>query len=609
MYCRTDGSLKNHSRQSDREEALNGETSVRRLAIDLGGTGTASESNSYHVMASEPKSGEDQTDDQEEEKTYNILVIGPSQSGKSTLIAAIGQHFFPGSKIDYKHIGDGNLSRTKEVRAVELVSHFPSYELIDTSSRSSKKPILSDQHRSKGARVNIAEIRREPDFRKYKQRLNQYDNNEVHQVPPTSKKRYRFRIFDTPGLEDTDGEDVKNVANILEAVSKAGEIHLVLVTVSLGSHLSPGLQTALKDYRNILSDMRGLIAFVHTNLDYTSMHAENTEFNEKLTTRRRVLDKIMGREVPYFVINSDLKEDRPVCVYLRNNTIRDMLSLAQLNVPVSVHQMQIVKTEHMQTVDGHAISYCKLHLKEFERKTLELLSRSAARQAQSDMIKLKEAAGYAPRIAQHRYDIREAEARLAHLDTSDLEFLDEKTIRQGWDVLDLFGGPGSIEFSVSNLEYQIDVIHERMSGYTREYVHGGEGHNFWSTKITRGKWGDGDYHAKLYAWRRTKYQREIGLLKRILLSQRDTLQSLVDRIAMLKASSTVEEDAETKEQRLQIEADQSKFLETISRLERKALHLNFFKAVAEAGVYEGNQEECSKKVADFYAGYIPAEGE
>ncbi|KAF9582620.1 hypothetical protein BGW38_010961 [Lunasporangiospora selenospora] len=550
---------------------------------------------------------------QDEENTYNILVIGPSQSGKSTMIAAIGQYLSLGTEIDFRYIGDGNLSCTKDVRVVEHVSHIPGLVLVNTDTTSllsDKLDNLSfgDQEKPKESRVDISKILGERDYRKYKKRLNDDDNIEVRQLPPTSKKRYRFRIFDTPGLEDTDGEDVKNVANILEAVSKAGEIHLVLVTVSFGSHLSPGLQTALKDYRNIFSDMRGLIAFVHTNLDYTSMHAENTMFSKKLATRKRVLDEIMGREVPYFVINSDLFEDRPVCLYLRQDTIRNMLSLARLNIPVPAKHMQLVKTKQMQTVDGHAISHCQLNLKELERKASELQSMQGANQAKSDANRAREIDCNNFNATKYRCDIRDTEAKLEHLDTDDLEFLDEKESHQGWNFWESFWRP-SIELRVSRSDCQIDVIREEMSGFDREFAEGGEGCNFWATRIKRGFWVSGHYRVKFYARRRTRHQHAINQLKHDLHTQKEALQSLVDRIAVLEASGPIEEEAETKEQRLQIQADQFKFLETISRLERKALHLNFFKAVAEAGVYEGSQEECSKKVADFYAGYIPAEGE
>ncbi|KAF9575398.1 hypothetical protein BGW38_008228, partial [Lunasporangiospora selenospora] len=139
---------------------------------------------------------------------YNILLIGPSQSGKSTLVEAIGQYLFPGSEIDFSHIGDGNLSCTKEVRVVEYESHFPEFELINTDPTSQVPGevfYLPKQKTSSGIKINVPRFLDEKSHRKYKQKLNQYDDLEVYQAPPGSQKRHIFRIYDTPGLEDTDG--------------------------------------------------------------------------------------------------------------------------------------------------------------------------------------------------------------------------------------------------------------------------------------------------------------------------------------------------------------------------------------------------------------------
>ncbi|KAF8902330.1 hypothetical protein BGZ58_006727, partial [Dissophora ornata] len=61
--------------------------------------------------------------------TYNILLLGQTQSGKSTFLQAIRKYADPNCQIDEETIGDGNSSHTKEVLSQLVETNFPEYRL------------------------------------------------------------------------------------------------------------------------------------------------------------------------------------------------------------------------------------------------------------------------------------------------------------------------------------------------------------------------------------------------------------------------------------------------------------------------------------------------
>ncbi|KAF9579176.1 hypothetical protein BGW38_004665 [Lunasporangiospora selenospora] len=542
----------------------------------------------------------------EEDNTYNVLLIGPPQAGKSALAAIIGQFLSPGSEIDFSHIGDGSFPCTREVRVVDHVSHFPEFELIYTNPQPSmpNEAHYYPNQEAPGLKVTISSIMGERYHRQYKQDLSRYDYLEVRQVPPSSQEKLRFRIFDTPGLEDTSSEDANNITKILQAVTKTDKFHLVLVTIPFGSYLSPGLQNSLIDIRNTFSDMRGIVAFVHTKVDPLNTHPEEKEFSLSLEKRQIRLDEIMGREIPHFVINSYLREDRPMCIFLRQDKVREILSLARSNTPVPVNRMPLAKTSRMRMMDEYAIQICSRHREEIEQRRSELQDRINAIQAESDGKKGEKIAFLEYLISNKQRHVLKVEAELSSLETDDLELIAEKTISETW----LFSRV-PVEVKVTDLEHTIDEIQEENTGFGIESVDGGQGHNHWTAKIKRLAWSNGSFHVKFHTKRRNKNQKKIGELKSDLGAKKEALQAFTDRMAAVKASGPKEEDPEITEERMKIQKELNKTLKAITRAKQSALYPSLFKAVAEAGVYEDDPEESAMRVAKIYTDYVPAEGE
>ncbi|KAF9586462.1 hypothetical protein BGW38_004539 [Lunasporangiospora selenospora] len=545
-----------------------------------------------------------------ESKNFNILVIGPSQSGKSTLIEAIREYLDPNREIDHSKIGNGSESCTKEVIENEFASHIPKYELINAGAPS-QTTTESTQNSlgTAGAVVDIKRLQGASNWHLYKNALRKYDLR-IRSCEQNPRAEYKFRIFDTPGLEDTDGHDVRNVAKILNVLSAVNEIHLILITIAHGTPLTQGVQNALKDYCSIFSEMNGLFTFVHTKVSYEKLHPGSQKYYGDLTTRMDKLDSIMGQPVRHIAIDSDFDEDRPLCIYMRREAIREILSLTNLNVPVAASQMRLIKTKRMREVDSIVIKEQEAHSREIRWQLLEVRSKRDISRTQVEAAKTREISALKIKIDEARFEYREKQVELNGFDTDTLEFLFERSSQESRTILDFFPSRRPrVPLEVARLEFQIDDIREERNGYDIVHSEGGEGSNFWKVVIERKVFRQGDYRAKFYAKRCNRQQAKVTELKAEVERRKETVQKLYKNVEVLENSVEVKDDDEIVSEKKNLESQLRSCQEILTRAKRTSLHFNLFKAVAEAGVYEGEATKCAEKVAAFYENYTPALGE
>ncbi|KAF9350379.1 hypothetical protein BGX26_011430 [Mortierella sp. AD094] len=402
------------------------------------------------------------------------------------------------------------------------------------------------------------------------------------------------RIFDTPGLNDTNGHDERHVAKILSALSDAGAVHLVLIMISQHTPMSLGLKEALENYSNIFSAMRGLIAFVHTKVDCTLQYVPDKKsktFKMFLDERTSQLAEIMGRKIPHFFIDCDLEEYRPVRLYSTRQVIHELFQLAKLNVPVPLSRMQLRKTKKMLEIDAVV------------------------------------AIDYEKRLAVNREQYSRLDEKLNEIARKNGEKISDNNIRTKKNVEDIDGKIKAVlirfqdfdEYLKNNDTEELLLVREKkVSEIEKKSVEGGEGYNYWRVKLARKDYfKSGYYRVKLYVKRCNKLRLEIKE-KRIERSGcRKELNNLNERRSFLIAQldSLPRDDAADAEKNAVLEearklnAESAECLNMFARANRPTLHLNLFKAIAEARVYEGETKDCIRKVPEFYSKYVPGEGE
>ncbi|KAG0350272.1 hypothetical protein BG005_010193, partial [Podila minutissima] len=269
---------------------------------------------------------------------YTILILGRSQSGKSTLVERIKSY------ADSVEV----VSNLRAVRTPHTVfqSNLPTYEAIQKDNGT----ILNVTH--------LADIFSEDGsgFLEYHELLRSSERNfDARVSPPMTSlpqpKTLTYMILDTPGISNSVNDD--------ETITKLVSSHsfnLVLIVVSFWYPLTIELQLALEYYSKVLQGLHCNVAFLHTRVDYADHHPHNEDFYRNLKLRNLLLSRIFQdpgstpegksrshmvpkademEEHPSFTL--DLRSDKgPIIDCLNCNTIREILYLAASNSPQKI---------------------------------------------------------------------------------------------------------------------------------------------------------------------------------------------------------------------------------------------------------------------------------
>lgn len=275
---------------------------------------------------------------------YSMLVLGQTQSGKSTLLENMKKYADPDYKIDQSFLGNGYLSKTLSTIQFTFDSDLPLYEVLDTAGVALDLQNLE------------AECIDEDDFIDLLQsREGDYTLRPVPQDPHSpSSQIVEVTFLDTPGLNDTNHRDALFAASIIREITKAQSFNLILFTVSTKVSLSMEYGFALEYYAKVLEGLHSRISFLYTHVDFGLCSSFNQAHHDMLMKRHRAYSGIfrdlkyapatnndaedttaVEGAMEYSMFTIDMRQDkRPVIQCLIRNKIRDILKLTVTSSPV-----------------------------------------------------------------------------------------------------------------------------------------------------------------------------------------------------------------------------------------------------------------------------------
>ncbi|KAG0015568.1 hypothetical protein BGZ80_009776 [Entomortierella chlamydospora] len=426
------------------------------------------------------------------QSTYNILISGEIQSGKSTLIQGIRRYVDPTCQIDKSTIGGGKFSHTQVVRTTEVTTNLPPYYVYEMSKEDGEKyPVDYD---------GFIKMEKED----YEDAINKRKGYELSQGIPTSDQPERkFKLIDTPGLGDTENFDEIHVSSILKALKDIQDVHLVLITVS-NNAISDGAKDAIKSYVNILPNFKGVLAFVHTRVSYKDLHPSYRRFIESMEEKKKILGEIANtRNVPYFMIDYDLECTRPIQARITQSTIRNILSLAPFNQPVRVETMTLNKTPKMSEVD--------MFLKEKYETVIEARGTALEGKDKAQVKVLETIGNLKASIGEKEGKIRDVVHNLLLHETNEMVLFDQKRFEEDWSPLEI---TKTHEVRMDCAPHLIDHLDIMAHNVKIKKAGGGRGAPFWEAKFQRNRYQHGIFHAKVYIKKRKMFEKEIQPWKR-----------------------------------------------------------------------------------------------
>lgn len=273
-------------------------------------------------------------------KEYNVLLIGETQAGKSTLIQCMRKYADPSIEIDTKKIGTGFTSCTQAVATESIDTDLPEYYVKDPKDK-----------RESG--IDYIEFEKVECKFDYEDLLNNRRGLKVLKGSCHLDKTARFNLIDTPGLNATDGKDESNIRKIFEALKVAKEVHLILLVISSNRADTHGLKDAIKAYTDVFPGFGAITAIVRTHYNYNNFHWSSDKENAAMVRQEGEIHKTMKRKtVPRFLIDCDVYNKKPIRDCITQNTIQKILALADFNQSVDMMHTVVHKTRKMRDIDN-----------------------------------------------------------------------------------------------------------------------------------------------------------------------------------------------------------------------------------------------------------------
>lgn len=160
-------------------------------------------------------------------KTFNILFLGETQSGKSTFVEHLQKYADPAYVVNRHNIGDGVFSFTRDVILTPIVTSIPFHILIMVSNEGRVQIDYGDF-------IN-------GDLDDYEDELDDISTYQLERQDPGTSP-FTFNLIDTPGLNGTSLFDETNLATIFKALASIESVNLVVITRS-NNPFTEGLRT------------------------------------------------------------------------------------------------------------------------------------------------------------------------------------------------------------------------------------------------------------------------------------------------------------------------------------------------------------------------------
>ncbi|KAG0084859.1 hypothetical protein BGZ93_007499 [Podila epicladia] len=506
---------------------------------------------------------------------YNVLVLGETQSGKSTLIQYMRKYANPDVEINTKAIGTGFLSHTLDVSTTSISTDLPEY-------------YVTHKEGAKDAKINYGEFITASDEYDYEDCINSRKNLETKRGDARLPKNVKFNLIDTPGLNATAGDDESHIQKIFHALNEAKTIHLLLISISSGP-FTPGLRDAIKAYADLFPGFDGIIAFVHTHFDYKNRHPACAQISHAIDMRTESLRGIMGRtSFPQFKIDCDVYSKRPIRECITLNTIRKILDLATFNRPVDMLHTVVNKTRKMRDIDNFLRDKFQTAIANLKQKNCKEYPREGTRLA--DLLSCE---SY---IHDLEWKIRALDEFFVRYDAALPEVLHEERRDMEYEVIGLdqivtvcYQERGVLGIPISGRDllcHEFQVVHE--IGRGRD---GGPWRSWQADFQPMSSPHHSLVHVKIYTTRCEKYR---DVIEQKLREHR---KLLFKRDKAIRCRDQIEHQRERWPQQIRNLVDEhAEKLQALGFLANEFLMPEVFKALMDAEAYIGDMTQCLKKV-------------
>lgn len=283
-------------------------------------------------------------------KVVTILLLGLTQSGKSTFVnwlRSISQ-----TQSEEAVEGKGHSSCTKKCGLWEMKIQLTDYKLVDRS------PTPND----------IQLPNKEFDMLRNHGRWTKANSRLVPTTP--NAPVVTFRVTDTPGLDDGDQDDSKNITEVLGTLNKWLQesdnptVNGIIFLINSKSSFSSSFQELFKYYQKCMPNLFGGLAMLNTNFTVKEWKnkrrqlEENGEVGDSESARAQIIQQrrsdfadLLGRNPLHWYLDSRPDPGDNLENFFSLNSTIDLLRLIASQEPAQIRHMNYVKMTKDMAVD------------------------------------------------------------------------------------------------------------------------------------------------------------------------------------------------------------------------------------------------------------------
>lgn len=433
-------------------------------------------------------------------QALNILIVGETQQGKSTLIKQLNRYAKqPELEIG---IGHGNVSCTKIVGQFNIPATIERYQLVNPDGTS------------------IGNLSHEE--------LCDLGRGEAEVVPITQEapaKALDFSFIDTPGLDDSDGEDIEIMAAIIGRLGELSHINAVVYVRSINKPFSNSFKRFFDYIQRSLPSLSAGLIVVHTCFTIKKV-AEFLDDSKNLAALRQdAFKSATNLELVHFFMDNEPSKYKPFAVLESLNSCYRLLNHLSAQHPIAVTGLQLLKTDRMKSFESQVVTSL-VELKYSLQQKWNHANATKSTQEQQIYTSQLEIAKWQKRLAKYR-------DRVAQLESGPDVVLGSKAAAEEYSwVINLF-----IQQEVNVGSKRVDYIAECPISTVAKTTNGGskwmdenlQGAS-WSAIITASAFRDLGGTATFYAKSKDFNRREIKELKERCADYEEQIQFLEQSI-------------------------------------------------------------------------------
>ncbi|KAG0350641.1 hypothetical protein BG005_009829 [Podila minutissima] len=256
----------------------------------------------------------------------NILIIGDSGSGKTSLIDAMKQYASPMPVSELKLVAQLRTGAAEEIiPGVSFLSDLHTFEIRKRKGIKGLRTFMETF-----TETELIDVKEEAKAMSPKdfEALLHMDAGWVtaRNIDNKLPKKYRFNLFRAPDLQDDDDDNLhEKVLAVYRALTESNrKIQQILVTLAPDA-ITSSTRRSISALVKMFPEARALLSFVHTTIKHSYLHVSNIKFHDSMNEKKQELQGLIQSNPPIFMMDCNLYDNRPVMQGITLNVSHDIL--------------------------------------------------------------------------------------------------------------------------------------------------------------------------------------------------------------------------------------------------------------------------------------------